>query len=468
MATRNQLLLTLTLGVGLGAGAMLSTDGLLPTAQAERARAPEAFNPTRSFAPLVAELSPAVVNIEVSRTVEAPQGLDELRQLLPPGFPLPEGLDTPRVQEGSGSGFIISPDGYLLTNHHVVDGSDEVVVRLLDERELTGRVIGSDDSLDIALIKIDAGEPLPYVELGDSEAARVGDWVLAIGNPFGLSHTVTVGIISAKGRVIGAGPYDNFIQTDAAINPGNSGGPLFNLDGEVVGINTAINPMAQGVGFSVPVNEIRRVVEDLRDDGRVSRGWLGVGLSGGEGAVVSAIYPNTPAADAGLEVGDRIVSLEGKDVDDSDALVRAIGRYRAGDALRLGIDRDGRSERLTVTLGERPTERDLRSGSFRQSPPEAVPEVAPEAPESPPRLGVTLQPLSALGIDSDEGVIVTGIRKGSAAYGHLQPGDIILSVEGEPVATPQDVAAHLIGATQRLKMVISRGDEERLVMIPLR
>ena len=197
------------------------------------------------------------------------------------------GLWSPRqLQTGQGSGFLISEDGYILTNNHVIEGADEVTVKMVlrqntpkeSEKVFEGKVIGIDDSLDIALIKIDAKRSLPYVKLGSSKDTQVGDWVVAIGNPFGLAHTVTSGIISAKGRVIGAGPYDDFLQTDASINPGNSGGPLFNLQGQVVGINTAINPQAQEIGFCVPIDSIKTIIQDLKEKGHASRGWLGVGL----------------------------------------------------------------------------------------------------------------------------------------------------------------------------------------------
>ena len=471
MPTHSRLLLTLAVGAGLGVGAAWSGEALLPAAHAERAATAD-FNPTRSFAPLVAELAPAVVNIEVSRVVDEDVDLDALREMLPPGMALPEGFELPEGTEipaGSGSGFLISADGYLLTNHHVIEGGGTVTVRLQDERDFVGQVIGSDDSLDIALVKIEADAPLPFVSLGDSDASQVGDWVVAIGNPFGLSHTVTVGIISAKGRVIGAGPYDDFIQTDAAINPGNSGGPLFNLDGEVIGVNTAINRMAQGVGFSVPADEIKRSVEDLKEDGRVSRGWLGVGLAGEDGAVVSSVYPDTPAADAGLKVGDRILSVDGKAVTSSDALVRSIGRYRAGDEMLLGIERKGRDRELTVTLGERPTERALASGRFRVPVPEEVsPEAPPEADGAErPRLGIALESAAAMEL-GPEGVVVRQVRRDGLAHGLLEAGDIILQVDGEDVSTPQDVIDALSAADGRLRVVVARGEVEELVVIPLR
>ncbi|MEL6349433.1 MAG: trypsin-like peptidase domain-containing protein, partial [Myxococcota bacterium] len=394
-------LMTLLVGTSLGAGAALSADALLMTpARAEPVRLPAHFNPAQSFAPLVQELSPAVVNIDVSQTIDGQAELDQLREQLPPWFPIPEGIEIPdEVRQGQGSGFLISADGYLLTNNHVIAGADKVTVRLQDEQEFDGTVIGVDDSLDVALVKIESDQPLPYVALGSSSQAAVGDWVVAIGNPFGLSHTVTVGIVSAKGRVIGAGPYDNFIQTDAAINPGNSGGPLFNLNGEVIGINTAINPRAQGVGFSVPIDAITPVLDDLRETGRVSRGWLGVGLQtardGQIGAVVQQVYPDTPARDAGLKDGDRIIAVGDQEIETSDDLIRAVGAQRAGETIKLTLVRNERTRSLKVTLGARPMERELRAGLQPQPQPQPQPEAAPEPPTEPdgqgPRLGVSME-----------------------------------------------------------------------------
>ena len=268
------------------------------------------YNPAESLAPLVEKLSPAVVNIDVEQNVQLP----DMPFLSPFGYQGGEG----QLRTGQGSGVLISADGYLLTNHHVVDGADSVTVKLSDGKDYEGVLVGSDDSIDIALLKI-SGANFPYVQLGSSESTRVGDWVVAIGNPFGLSHTVTTGIVSAKGRVIGSGPYDDYIQTDASINPGNSGGPLFNLQGEVVGINTAINPRAQGIGFSLPIDKVTKIIEDLKT-GSVARGWLGVGLrtvekaaSGArqKGVYIAKVYPGTPAQEAGLLDNDLVLEFDG-------------------------------------------------------------------------------------------------------------------------------------------------------------
>jgi len=329
--------------------------------------APTTYNPSVSLAPLVDELGPAVVHIKVAQTVDQS---DIPRHMRP--FIDPEQLEQYRMRQGEGTGFFISADGYLLTNNHVVAGADEVTVTLLDERTLPARVVGTDPNTDIALVKVDTNADLPFVQLGSSDDARVGDRVVAIGNPFGLSHTVTEGIVSAKGRVIGAGPYDDFLQTDASINPGNSGGPLFNLRGEVIGINTAINPRGQGIGFSVPIDMVRPLVDDLKDDGKVSRGWMGVGLQevdpvlakhlgdpNLEGSVVGQVYPGTPAADAGLEVGDVIVGIDGRPVDGSATLVRSVGARAPGEKVELTVLRSGETVDLAVKLGERPERSEL-------------------------------------------------------------------------------------------------------------
>ena len=330
--------------------------------------APLQYDPSRSLAPLVEKLAPAVVNLEVSHSVNAVS-------LGRAPFSVPDGV----IRQGMGSGFFISSDGYLITNNHVVEGARAVTVHLEGGRELPGEVVGTDPRTDLALVKVQLGkgEAAHHVTLGDSDAARVGDWVVAIGAPFGLDHSVTAGIISAKGRVIGAGPYDDFLQTDASINPGNSGGPLFNLEGEVVGVNTAINPRGQGIGFSVPSNVVKSVVDELKHEGRVARGWMGVGLrplteplkaelkvTTDRAAVVSEVYEGTPAAKAGLRQGDVLLAIDGEGAESTDALIRQIGARRPGETLRLSVSRAGAPLELTVVLAERPDEDDLHSGAF--------------------------------------------------------------------------------------------------------
>ena len=288
----NAVLLLSGLGVGIACAEATGRDSASPP-EAVVSSAPlqptVEYNPVHSLAPLVERVQMAVVNIDVEQKVEVPTM--SFQSPFGPFFGNPHGMGQEegddgdsdgdhhyRTQEGAGSGFIISADGYILTNNHVVADADKVKVRLADERSFDARVIGTDERTDVAVVKIDAPVDLPFVKLGSSDALRVGDWVVAIGNPYGLAHTVTAGIVSAKGRAIGAGPYDDFIQTDASINPGNSGGPLFNLAGEVVGINSAIVKSANSIGFAIPADMVKPILEDLKSTGHVARGWMGMGL----------------------------------------------------------------------------------------------------------------------------------------------------------------------------------------------
>ena len=409
------------LGFGIGLGSAASHALRIESVQATPQTIP-AFNPSQSLAPLVESLSGAVVNITTSTA-----------QTMQPMAPFGLNMETP-IPTGQGSGFLISNDGYILTNYHVIDGADSLTVKLANDEEYTGSVIGYDDSIDVALIKIEADTPFPYIKLGNSDAVRVGDYAVAIGNPFGLSHTVTMGIISAKERVIGSGPYDNYLQTDASINPGNSGGPLFNLQGEVVGINTAINPRAQGIGFSLPINKVTSILEDLKEDGRPSRGWLGLGLQPSnneeqQGALVREVYPNTPASAAGLQSGDIITTFDGKSIKDIDEFIRLVGSYRAGDTISLDIIRGRKEKRLSVTLGSRPSQQDLSAGRFSQ-----------------PSFGDWgIQTTLAQGFGSntiDQGLVVIQIKRNSPLNGRIQLGDIILKINDGP-------------ATQKLLSTIS-------------
>ncbi len=327
-----------------------------------------------SFADLVERFSPAVVNIRVTkveRTALGGPGTEEdtpLGQFFGRFFGNgPQGQPVP--QRGAGSGFILSKDGYVVTNNHVVEGAREIVVTLADRDEYPATVVGRDPKTDLALLKINPKKDLPAATLGDSGGVRVGDWVVAIGNPFGLANTVTAGIVSAKGRVIGAGPYDDFIQTDASINPGNSGGPLFNLRGEVVGINTAVVASGQGIGFAIPVNTAKLVVPELKAAGRVTRGWLGISvqevtndlqkalaLPDRKGALVAGIASGGPAERAGLRPGDLIRRYGGKSVEDSAHLPAVVAATPAGKKVTIAVLRDGREQDLVVTIGRMPAE----------------------------------------------------------------------------------------------------------------
>jgi serine protease Do len=316
-----------------------------------------------TFAELVKKEKPAVVNIS---TVQAVQG-----EGARPGrdHPFREffGDILPREFKGTslGSGFIINPTGLIITNHHVVEKAEKILVTLSNKQRFEAVVVGIDPKTDIALIRIKNSIPLPSVQLGDSDRAEVGEWVMAIGNPFGLEQTVTVGIVSAKGRVIGSGPYDDYIQTDASINPGNSGGPLFNIRGEVIGINTAVNPSSLGIGFAIPINQVKNVIGQLEVDGKVTRGWLGVmiqeftkdlaksfGLRNGEGALVSDVFEDSPAALAGIKKGDVIVEFDGKRIVHMRELPVVVAATPVGKQVSLKVLRDGKEQNVIARISE--------------------------------------------------------------------------------------------------------------------
>ncbi|WP_236033716.1 trypsin-like peptidase domain-containing protein [Belnapia mucosa] len=346
--------------IGLLAAALLSGCATVPgPASAQRGLLPD-------FADLAERVLPAVVNIAVTAEQTATQLPPELR-----GTPLEryfrDRLRNRRQEvSGAGSGFVIDPTGYIVTNNHVVGSATRVVVALQDGTELAARVVGTDELTDLALLKVEPRVPLAAVSWGSSSTTRVGSWVLAAGNPFGLGGTITSGIVSARGREIGAGPFDDFIQTDAAINPGNSGGPLFNAAGEVIGINTAIyspSGASAGIGFATPSDLARPVIEQLRRDGRVERGWLGVsvqdlvpedGRAARRGVLVAGIERNSPAGRAGLRQGDVVVAINGDRVETSRALVRTVAAVAPGQTIRLTVLREGRERELPVQVGRRP------------------------------------------------------------------------------------------------------------------
>ncbi len=466
-------------GVALGGGLLAVSDVWSSRAHAGEAAplAPTTYDPNHSLAPLVDRLGPAVVNLEIKQKVKV-----ERRQMSPFGFGFPGAPGHPyggeedeqgyQTRQGLGSGFIISSDGNIITNNHVIADADEVTVKLSDGRSFDGKVIGKDDRTDIALVKIDT-KGLPTVPLGSSKDLRVGDWVVAIGNPFGLDHTVTAGIVSAKGRVIGAGPYDDFIQTDASINPGNSGGPLFNLDGEVVGMNTAVSSVGQGIGFAVPIDMVKDIVDALQSDGKVNRGWIGVGLTNldpdlkrrlqldiDKGVVLQQVYPKTPAADAGLRAGDVLTSIDGQPVTESDALVRAIGGHRPGETVKLGLFREGKAKDISVKLGQRPEEEALASESWRTAP--EPPE--DKTPKEGRELGISVR---SVGAARGGGLLVTSVETGSAAAGLLRPGDVILEVNQKDVSSAEDLSAALRGAGEGALLVVQRRGGQVLIDVPL-
>ncbi|MCL5022817.1 MAG: DegQ family serine endoprotease, partial [Nitrospirae bacterium] len=357
-----------------------------------------------------------------------------------------------------GSGFIINKEGYIVTNNHVVQKAKDITVILKDKKQYPAKVIGTDPKTDIALIKIDAPESLISAPLGDSDALRDGESVIAIGNPFGLAETVTSGIVSAKGRTIGAGPYDDFIQTDASINPGNSGGPLINFHGEVVGINTAIVATGQGIGFAVPINMAKDILLQLKEKGKVTRGWLGVsiqevtpeiaksfGLPGEQGALISDIVPDGPAEKAGFKRGDVILELNGKVVKDYHELPRMVALMAPGEKAAFTILRDGKKEKITAVVGEMKEEE------------------TPKAPEEGANLlGITLQPVnqaiaSELGMKKVEGLVVTNVEAGSiASEAGIQRGDVILEVDRRPVNTLREFSDALGKGQKALLLLIFR------------
>jgi len=433
-----------------------------------------AYAPIEGYADLVAQVSPAVVFIEVTSTRKAPQTLGDLIPS-PNGSPFdqffkhfgPEAPNAPRARQrvkGLGSGYIISKSGEIVTNNHVVEGATHVTVKLQDGRTFKARVLGTDPMTDIALIKIDKAKNLPTVPFGDSSKLRVGDAVMAVGNPFGLGGTVTAGIVSALGRDINSGPYDSYIQTDAAINRGNSGGPLFNAKGQVVGMNTAIiSPSGGsiGIGFSIPANTVKSVVSQLRENGKVSRGWLGVqiqevtpplasalGLPKPEGALVADVQPNSPALAAGLKNGDVIASVNGKNVAKMHQLPALIASIPAGDVAKLGVIRNGAMRNFDVKIGKL-TPKKTRIASIAE----------PQSNQADP-LGITVQPLSPslakqLGMNEfTAGVVVTSIDPKSPNADKLKTGDVIEEVAGTPVKTPRDLEKALQDAGNKSAVLL--------------
>jgi serine protease Do len=406
--------------------------------------------PLPSLAPLVKEVRPAVVNIYTTQTVRARRaprrGMnqdDPMQDFFDRFFSGRGAPESDQKRQSLGSGFLIG-NGMALTNNHVIDGADEIKVKLADGRTFDAKVVGRDPSTDVALLQLsgDAASTTQSVKLGDSDSAEVGDYVVAIGNPFGLSLTVTSGIVSAKDRVIGAGPYDDFIQTDASINPGNSGGPLFNLRGEVVGINTAIVAQGQGIGFAVPINLVKELVPQLRERGKVSRGWLGVGiqeitpelaktfgLENKKGALISQVFPSGPAAKGGIQSGDVVTELNGKAIDSQSALTRAVASVPPGSKVKLKYLRDGKEQTTEVTVTERDEER-IATGDFeREGDSEASGsivglKVAPITPEIAQRIGV----------NQGEGLLVSDVGSGSAAEAAgVQPNDVLLELQRRPM-----------------------------------
>ncbi|MEE2861350.1 MAG: DegQ family serine endoprotease [Paracoccus sp. (in: a-proteobacteria)] len=449
-----------------------------------------------SFADLAEQVSPAVVNITTTSVVSQPTGgpggptfpegspfSDLFRDFGFPGAPNgPEGMPQRRMPQRSnalGSGFVVSADGYIVTNNHVIEGADQIEIEFYSGETLPAEVVGTDPNTDVALLKVESDDAIPFVRFGDSDDARVGDWVLALGNPLGQGFSASSGIVSARNREL-SGTYDDYLQTDAAINRGNSGGPLFNLDGEVIGVNTAIlspNGGSIGIGFSMASNVVSQVVDQLREFGETRRGWLGVmiqdvtpemaealGLEQAGGAMVTDV-PEGPAREAGLQMGDVITSFDGAEVEDTRGLVRRVAEAPAGETVEVVVMRDGDSETLDVTLGRRET---AQGNADTEAP--------AEASESDV-LGMTVTPLtpqmaSELDVSETEGLVITGVDPESAAAEKgLAAGDVITEANQQSVATVADLEARIEEAREAgrrsVLMLIRRGGEPLFLALPL-
>ncbi len=416
-------------------------------------RSPELPAPTTTvpaWVEIAKTVKPAVVNITVKvapeRAGRGPRGMPEEFREFFRRFGPPQERQHP--MQGRGSGFVINPQGYILTNNHVVDEAAEVQVTLSDGREFTAKVVGKDPKTDIALVKIDGVTDLPAAPLGESSTLQVGEPVMAIGNPFGLEQTVTTGIVSAVGRVIGGGPYDDFIQTDASINPGNSGGPLVNAKGEVIGINSAIFSRTGGsigIGFAVPINMAKFVAPQLAERGQVTRGWLGVtiqpltpdlaksfGISQMDGALVSSVREDTPAARAGVKAGDVIVEFDGQRITRTTDLTRAVAATPVGKSATMKVIREGRPVTLSPTVA-------------RLDDREDVAESESGGTHKRERLGLTVEPLTPelaqeLGVSQKRGLVVREVQDGSPAdEAGIRPGDVIVEVDRQPVRTVSEL-----------------------------
>ena len=482
---------------GAVAGASLVLVGSFAQYSQEAVSAPQtvAGNGAASFADVVESVIPAVVNISVTKVERAMPtngfGMQEFRgapgqrqfdDFLERFFGMPGVPGAPmqpqeRRSQGEGSGFVIDPSGYIVTNNHVIDSADKITVTFQDGSKADATLVGTDSKTDLALIKV-AMDGLAYVEFGDSDKARVGDWVLAIGNPFGLGGTATAGIISARGRDIRSGPYDDYLQIDAPINFGNSGGPVFDVNGRVVGVNTAIfspNGGNVGIGFAIPASQASAVIAELKSSGAVARGWLGVqiqdlddelaaslGLDAAKGALVAEVVGDGPAARGGIRTGDVITRFDGEAIADARALSRAVGAADPSDTARVAVWRDGRERELTITLG-----------TAEQGQTVAAAARGPDSGTG--ALGLALQPLTdevraRLGLAADaQGALVTAVAPQSpAAEKGIRPGDVITRVNDVEIDSVDAAVAALEAArgdNERALLLVKRGDSQRFVAL---
>mgnify|MGYP000997255297 FL=1 len=472
-ALRSSTLLALVLGFGLSVAP--ASDVL-------------AFGAPESFAELAQKISPAVVNITTSAMIAAPT---DGMPMVPEGSPFQDFFDDfggpgqggPQRSEALGSGFVVSEDGYIVTNNHVIEGADSIEIEFFSGERLTAKLVGTDPKTDIALLKVESDKPLEFVSFGNSDLMRVGDWVMAMGNPLGQGFSVSAGIVSARGRQL-SGSYDDFIQTDAAINRGNSGGPLFNMDGQVVGVNTAImspNGGSIGIGFSMSSNVVTKVVDQLKEFGETRRGWLGVriqdmspeiaesmGMADAKGALVTDV-PDGPAKDAGIQSGDVITRFGANDVTSAGDLTRRVADAPIGEAVPVIVLRDGRTETLAVTLGRR---EDAEAKTMPASSP------APEAPKEMETLGLTLAPLSddmrsRLGLDAgSEGLMIMKVDQASEAFTKgLVEGDLITEAGQQKVVRLQDLEDRIREAKdagrKSILLLVRRGGDPRFVALSI-
>lgn len=479
------------------AGGVLSSRNLWATSALTGPNVSESRSLPGSFAPVIERVSPAVVSIRV--TGHAPEGAAGM----PPQSEIPEPFKrffgdelerffgqpgegggqqrAPKVQ-GMGSGFFVDPEGHIVTNNHVVANADRIEIMIPDGETYEAALVGRDPKTDLALLKVKSEKAFPYVRFGDSSTARVGDWIVAVGSPFGLGRTATTGIVSARGRDIGAGPYDDFLQIDASINRGNSGGPTFNVEGDVIGVNTAIlspTGVSAGIGFAIPSNMAKSVIDQLKETGEVSRGWLGVhiqevtedlaaglGMEKALGAIVANVAEDGPAAEAGLEQGDVIVAVDDKPIEKFRELPRLIASIPAGKVAELTVIRDGAKRSVDVRIGDMPSTD--KTASAR-----------PDTESRPGKLGMSLAAIDdatrsrlRLGKDTDGVLVVDVDRNGIAAEKGIRPGDIIRRVSGQPVGRPDEVIGAVEtaakGGKKALLMLVRRGGNDRYVALPLR
>jgi len=467
--------------VGLGAGLIASAfQGNAATAPGNKTSASMEGPQHLGFADVAAKVKPAVISVQVklndgpvlSSNEESGQGtpfppgspMDRFfRQFILPGMPQGQGQHQGGHVVGEGSGFFISADGYAVTNNHVVDHATQVKVTTEDGKAYPAKVVGTDKKTDLALIKVDGHKDFPFIAFADKEP-RIGDWVLAVGNPFGLSETVTAGIVSAKGRYIDTDPYDDFLQIDAPVNQGNSGGPAINLDGQVVGVTTAIYSVSGGsvgIGFAIPAATAKAIVAELKSNGHISRGWLGteiqqvtpsiaesLGMQKAQGALVAQVTDGSPAMKAHIKAGDVILAINGQPITGSADLVHKIGTFAPGADLNLKILRDGTQRTLTVTLGTAPGKQEVAE------------------------LGLSLAPASSVAGAGGSGVVVTDVNPDSAAAEQgFQTGDVILEVDGKAVSTPADVSkdinAYRASGKRSVLLRVRSGDRTAFVALPV-